>query len=70
MSYKRVIIPPPTNTGVPSPIMTSDARDRLVAAAESILGAIDFSETPEGPEFWSGLYDRLHQIADNGDYTR
>jgi hypothetical protein len=71
--YERVIIrmrrPPTSGPVVPyEPPLTDLSRDDVRIAADKIMEAFCWSETPEGEEFWDSVYRRLIQISDTGDH--
>ena len=53
----------------PENVVKLDAKEkrRLVKAAEDIASLFYWAGTAEGYAFWSTLYERLVQIAENGE---
>jgi hypothetical protein len=43
-------------------------RENARIAADKIMEAFCWSESPEGDEFWSSVHDRLRQISETGDH--
>lgn len=59
------IVPP--NPRAPSVMTPSDLRPNAKKAAEALGMAFDWEESTEGAKFWQSVYDRLNQIAQDGE---
>jgi hypothetical protein len=53
----------------PENVVPLDAKEkrRLVKAAEDLAALFEWDQTVEGEDFWASVYERLHQIAENGE---
>lgn len=68
--YKRVVIrmPPPPTPEPYKPPLAEYMRENARIAADKIMEAFCWSESPEGDEFWNSVHDRLRQISETGDH--
>jgi hypothetical protein len=45
------------------PVYNEDERAAIEAAAEALISAFDWAETPEGLSFWVSVHARLQEMA-------
>lgn len=68
-NYERVLIKMAVpNSVIPPAVLREEERTRARNAGQLIFDAFDWSETPEGFEFWNSVAQRLFQIAKTGNH--